>query len=93
MADFEDGKRKKKSGQPYLEILKLAVNKILHNEGKNNAIDSLKEDFVKLRKKYPDVLQVQIYKYDALVKKVKEKEFEDEAMFSMYEAGVNAGMV
>ena len=91
MAEFEHRSGKKTSWQPFLKILQLAVNKILHKEEESGTKESLKENFVELRKKSPDVLQVQKDKYDALVAQGKEKEFENEAIFFMYEAGVDAG--
>ena len=41
----------------------------------------------------PDLLRNQKAKYDKLVVKGIDKEFEDEAKLYMYEAGVNAGML
>ena len=90
MTDAEHRSGNKTSWQPFLDILQLAINKILHNEDSHTK-DSMKENFAKLRKNSPNILRAEKEKYDALVEKGKEKEFEDETISFMYEAGVNAG--
>ena len=77
--------------EPFLAMLQLAANKILHNPVESSTIEALKQTFSALRKKDPEVLQVQKDKYDGLVDHCKEKAFEDEAMMIMYEVGVDAG--
>ena len=91
MAELEHRSGKKTSWQPFLKILQLAVNKILHKEEESGTKESLKEHFAELRKKSPDVFQSQKHKYDELVEQGKENKFEDEAIFFMFEAGVDAG--
>ena len=77
--------------QPFLKILRLAINKILHNEDDLSTKVLLKEHFIELRKISPDVLQNQKDKYDKLVEQGKENDFEDEAINFMHEAGVDVG--
>ena len=77
--------------EPFLAMLQLAANKILHNPVESGTIETLKQNFKELRKKDPEVLQVQKDKYDRLVDHCKEKIFVDEAMMIMYEVGVDAG--
>ena len=84
---------KKTSWQPFLDILHLAVNKILHKEKESSNTDSVKKAFLRIREKSPDLLRNQKAKYDKLVVKGIDKEFEDEAKLYMYEAGINAGML
>jgi hypothetical protein len=77
--------------EPFLAMLQLAANKILHNPVESRNIEALKLNFKELRKKDPEVLQVKKDKYDGLVDHCKEKLFDDEAMMIMYEVGVDAG--
>ena len=77
--------------EPFLKILQLAVDKILHKENKSVTKDLLKEHFLEFKKKSPDLIQTQKDKYDALVEQGKKKEFEDQVIFFMYEAGVDLG--
>ena len=92
VSNFEYRIGKKTSRQPYLDILQLAIDKILHNEEETSPNNSLKERFVQLRKESPEDFRAQKAKYDALVEKGKEKELKDQEIYFMYEAGVNAGM-
>ena len=77
MAEFEHRSGKKTSWQPFLKILQLAINKILHNEEESSTKDILKEHFIKLRKESTDIFEAQKDKYDALLAQGKEREFEE----------------
>ena len=81
----------KPPSQHFLKILRLAINKILHNEDDLSTKVLLKEHFIELRKISPDVFQNQKDKYDKLVEQGKENDFEDEAINFMHEAGVDVG--
>ena len=93
MTDAEHRSGKKTSWQPFLDILHLAVNKILHKEDESSTKDSVKKAFLRIREFSPDLLRNQKAMYDKLVVKGIDKEFADEAMLYMYEAGVIAGML
>ena len=91
VADVQEKTGREMIPEPFLAMLQLAANKILHNPVESSTIEALKQNFKELRKKDPEVLQVQKDKYDGLVDHCKEQIFDDEAMMIMYEVGVDAG--
>ena len=65
--DVQQMTGKEVTPEPFLAMLQLAANKILHNPVESSTIEALKQNFKELRKKDPEVLQVQKDKYDLLV--------------------------